>query len=116
MSAGRRVMRATAGWGLLLSTAVALVAGLVMSCGSSRAQAATLKEDPFVQQGEKLLVAEIPKFPEDKAALGSSVAISADGNTLLLGAPQFKEKSPEIFAGAAWVFVRSGSSLSLIHI
>jgi hypothetical protein len=44
--------------------------------------------------------------PEGKYRFGRSVAISADGNTVLVGAPMFK--------GRAWVFTRSGSSWSAV--
>jgi hypothetical protein len=39
-----------------------------------------------------------------ECAFGSSVALSADGNTALIGAP-----SPTTTAGTAWVFTRSGA-------
>jgi hypothetical protein len=41
---------------------------------------------------------------------GKSVAASSDGNTVLIGEP-----GEENFTGAAWVFVRSGSSWSAQH-
>jgi hypothetical protein len=60
--------------------------------------------DPFVQQGEKLRPAE----GEESATgeLGTSVAVSGDGNTALLGA-RFNGST-----GAAWVFTRSGTTWS----
>lgn len=48
----------------------------------------------WIQEGKKLAGA-------DEAWFGSSVALSADGNTILIGG---------LVEGAAWVFLRSGSS------
>jgi hypothetical protein len=44
------------------------------------------------------------------AEQGFSVALSADGDTALIGAPEDEEKG--VFPGAAWVFTRSGTSWS----
>jgi IPT/TIG domain/FG-GAP repeat len=63
-----------------------------------------LRIDPtFAQQ------AELTGGPEEqgKGLLGTSVAISADGDTALVGAPNDEEG-----VGAAWVFTRSGSKWS----
>lgn len=55
------------------------------------------------QQGPKLTAAD-----EDGAAyFGSSVSLSADGNTALIGGPE-----DQIDLGAAWVFTRSGTTWS----
>jgi hypothetical protein len=62
-----------------------------------------LRIDPLIQQGNKLLGGE--EFAERE--LGDSVALSADGNTALVGAPREAGRR-----GAAWVFVRSGSTWS----
>jgi hypothetical protein len=62
-----------------------------------------LRIDPFIQQGPKLV---------GSGAVGSvlregwSVALSADGNTALIGGPY--DGGP----GAAWVFTRAGSTWS----
>jgi len=56
--------------------------------------------DPFIQQGAKLTGGGEAGGGE----FGSSVALSADGNTALVGAP-----GDSGGAGAAWVFTRSGS-------
>jgi len=53
----------------------------------------------FVQQGSKLVGTGIV----GTASQGSSVAISADGNTAIVGGP-----GDSLDAGAAWVFTRSG--------
>src|SRR5271154_1652921 len=59
----------------------------------------SLKENPFVQQGEKLTSAEVKEFAEQ----GGSVALSTNGDTALIGAPFYKTG-----AGAAWIYVRTG--------
>ena len=59
--------------------------------------------DPFVQQGEMLTGAGEGAHGE----FGSSVALSSDGSTALVGAP-----ADSGAAGAAWVFTRSGSTWS----
>jgi hypothetical protein len=56
--------------------------------------------DPLVQEGEKLTGGE----EQGGALLGFSVALSADGNTALVGGPRDHE-----YAGAVWVFTRSGA-------
>jgi hypothetical protein len=69
----------------------------------------------WTQQGGKLTVPEpIGEEPglcldePGECGIGASVALSADGNTALIGAPrQLGER------GAVWVFTRSGSSWTL---
>jgi hypothetical protein len=56
--------------------------------------------DPFIQQGGKLTVSGESGY----VGLGASVALSANGNTALVGAPYEDNEF-----GAAWVFTRSGS-------
>jgi hypothetical protein len=88
---GRRQWRAL-GAGAVAVCACALVAG----SGSAKTA-----QNPFVAQDEK-------RFPSDESAGGSyfgfSVALSADGTTALVGGP-----SDDLFRGAAWIFVRSGT-------
>ena len=63
-----------------------------------------LRIDPLIQQGSKL-----SRHDETSGAycgdFGWSVALSADGNTALIGGPRDNN-----FVGAAWVFTRSGST------
>jgi hypothetical protein len=61
-----------------------------------------LSIDPFLQQGGKLTGA-----PEEieKGHLGGSVALSADGNTALIGGSE-----DNTGVGAVWVFTRSGTT------
>ena len=65
-----------------------------------------LRVDPLVQQGAKLT-------PSDETGVGSeagtSVAISADGNTALVGGIG-DEAHGKPMEGAAWVFTRSGAT------
>jgi hypothetical protein len=65
-----------------------------------------LRIDPLVQQGSKLV-------PSDETGPGSeagtSVALSADGNTALIGGIG-DEPHGKPMEGAAWVFTRSGST------
>jgi hypothetical protein len=56
----------------------------------------------WTQQGSKLVGADVVGNP----FLGKSVAVSADGNTAILGG--FKDSTQ----GAAWVFTRTGNSWS----
>jgi hypothetical protein len=74
---------------------------LVLALASGDAQAASLTENPFVQQAGPLASAELTTPSED----GVSVALSADGNTAIVGAPL--DKAGE---GAAFVLVRSGTT------
>jgi hypothetical protein len=55
-----------------------------------------LTVDPLIQQSGKLTSGEA----EDEARFGTSAALSGDGNTLLIGAPQDNGSR-----GAVWVFV-----------
>jgi hypothetical protein len=55
-------------------------------------------EAQFIQQGQKLVGTGASKFGAEQ---GAAVALSADGNTSILGAPGSG-------TGAAWVFTRSG--------
>lgn len=92
-------------------TGVALASGRMPMAGSVpgpapaalrswlEAHTAGLRTDPLVQQGPKLS-AEGPSF-------GASVALSADGDTALVGAAGDNEGR-----GAAWVFTRTGETWS----
>jgi hypothetical protein len=60
-----------------------------------------LRIDPFMQQGTKLTGGG----ETGAAELGTSVALSANGNTAVVGAPADNSN-----VGAAWVFTRSGTT------
>jgi hypothetical protein len=62
-----------------------------------------LRIDPFVQQGPKLT----GSGEVGPGWFGWSVALSADGDTALIGGPQ-DDPGADGSAGAAWVFTRSG--------
>src|SRR5207302_7169273 len=62
-----------------------------------------LRVDPLFQQGSKLIGGE----ESGNGQLGEGVALSADGNTAVVGGP-----SDNSNVGAAWVFVRSDGSWS----
>jgi IPT/TIG domain/FG-GAP repeat len=62
-----------------------------------------LRIDPLIQQDEKLTGGG----ESGEGLFGASVALSADGDTALVGAP-----SDDGGVGAAWVFTRSGSTWS----
>jgi hypothetical protein len=68
-----------------------------------RGAAYPLRVDPFIQQGSKL----VGTGASGSAGQGHSVALSGDGSTALIGA-----SADNGGAGAAWVFVRSGSTWS----
>jgi len=69
----------------------------------------------WTQQGPKLTVNEATNATEEErcaaeaneCGFGRSVALSADGDTALIGAPRANEAQ-----GAAWVFIRTGSTWS----
>jgi hypothetical protein len=83
----------------------ALVGGPTDNCdgGSSGCPGAawvyTRSGGVWTQQGSKLVATD----SAGNAQQGSSVALSADGNTAVVGGPWDSD-----FAGAAWVFTRSG--------
>jgi hypothetical protein len=66
---------------------------------SDRGARYPLRIDPLIQQGPKLTASD----ETGQGEFGSSVAVSADGNTALIGAPIDNNS-----VGAGWVFTRSG--------
>ncbi len=87
--------------GALLHSSFALHGGRLLLRVDTRGARYPIRIDPLVGQGAKLSASE-----EDAGGLlGLSVALSADGQTALIGAP--REAG---FTGAAWVFARSGST------
>lgn len=70
----------------------------------TRHAAYPVRIDPFIQQGSKLTAGEI-----NAGVFGGAVAISGDGKTALVGAPN--DSPHNVFReGAVWVFTRSGES------
>lgn len=83
----------------LLAAALILVLATALSLLPRGAGAqASLASEPLIQKGEKLTGGGI------EARFGTSAALSADGSTLLIGAPQANGSQ-----GAAWIFQRAGS-------
>jgi hypothetical protein len=73
--------------------------GIVLEADTAHA-AYPLRVDPLVQEGSKLTgTAKVWR-----GNVGVSVALSSDGDTALVGAPQ------DEYSGAAYVFTRSGST------
>jgi hypothetical protein len=85
--------------GRRLPAALALVGNSLRLRVDDRGARYPLRIDPFVQQGTKLT----GSGETGGGRFGISVALSADGNTALIGAD-----SDTSFAGAAWAFTRSG--------
>lgn len=81
----------------------ALVGGAVYDKNIGAAWVYTLAGGKWIQQGEKLLGED----ESTEAQEGHSVALSEDGNTALIGGYH-----NDISVGAAWAFVRSGSTWS----
>jgi hypothetical protein len=97
---------ATDASGRMLGSRLGLDRGrLLIHVDTSRARY-PLRIDPMIQQGAKLT----GSGEEGPGNLGASVALSADGNTALIGGPGDEIKGKEMLVGAAWVFTRSGST------
>jgi hypothetical protein len=93
-------LSATDASGHRLRTWIGLRRGqILLHVDASRARF-PLQIDPFVQQGKKITGKEEVEF----SFLGTSVALSADGNTALVGGPGDNK------VGAAWVFTRTGET------
>ncbi len=95
------------GWAVAAVAIAALVCALILGVAAVPAAALSLKENPFLQQAGPLASSEVTELAEQ----GYSVALSANGDTAIVGGPDYKETNPgEVFRGAAWVYVRSGST------
>src|SRR5207253_1528418 len=91
------------GWSVALSADgnTALVAGPADNNGVGAVWVFTRSGDTWTQQGEKLTASgEI-----GAGRFGGKLALSADGNTALVGAAADNDD-----VGAAWVFTRSGET------
>jgi hypothetical protein len=86
-----------------LPSALSVSHGRVLIGVDDRGARYPITIDPVVQQG--LLT---PQDPKGNSEFGGSVALSADGNTALIGGPQDMGSGTVNDIGAAWVFVRSG--------
>ncbi len=94
-------LTATDATGRILHSSLALAGGRILLHVDTAGARYPLRLDPLIQQGEELTGAG----EEGRGQFGLSVALSADGDTALIGAPY-----DEDFAGAVWVFTRSGSN------
>jgi IPT/TIG domain/FG-GAP repeat len=99
--------------GHVIPSSLAVSGGRILLRIRDRGAVYPLQVDPLVQEGGALEAgAEALEtrggVPVDHAALGYSLAMSADGNTAILGAPDYGS-----FTGAAWVFTRSGGVWSV---
>jgi hypothetical protein len=109
VQAGHTVLRyadlqASDSRGRVLRSWLALERGRIVLRVDTAGARYPLRIDPLIQQGEKLTGAgEIAS-----GRFGYSVALSADGNTALIGARYDTPNGNE--AGGAWVFTRSGST------
>jgi hypothetical protein len=91
MRFSERTLRA----GCALARAAALVLSVLCLLGGASREAAA----QFTQQGAKLVASDAVGSAEQ----GNSVALSADGNTMIVGGYYDDSRT-----GAAWVFTRSG--------
>jgi len=91
------------GWSVALSTDgnTAIVGGIVDNKLTGAAWVFTRSNDVWTQQGGKLVGTGVV----GQAGQGISVALSADGNTAIVGGPYDNSRT-----GAAWVFTRSGGA------
>jgi hypothetical protein len=94
-------LHATDARGRVLRSSLQLVKGHVLIRVADRGANYPLRIDPLIQQGGKLT----GTGGTGTGRLGYSVALSADGDTALIGG-----RYGSIGAGAAWVFTRSGST------
>lgn len=99
---------ATDASGRRLPSRLALRGGTLLIEVAARDARYPLRIDPLVQQGAKLTPND-EQGPGGEA--GTSVALSADGSTALIGGIG-DEPNGKPMEGAAWVFARSGSTWS----
>ena len=97
-----------------LPSALSVKNGRVLISVNDHGARYPLTIDPLVQQAPKLVPPlSGPTGENGDSGFGQSVALSADGNTVLVGGPQDMGAGSTPDLGAAWVFTRSGSTWSL---
>ncbi|HEY2216411.1 MAG TPA: integrin alpha, partial [Solirubrobacteraceae bacterium] len=94
-------LRATDATGRALHSSLSLQGSTLTLHVATAGARYPLSIDPLIQKGSKLTGAE------EGARFGTSMALSADGSTLIVGAPQANGST-----GAAYVFTRAGESWS----
>jgi len=99
-------LTATDGSGRALHSWLEVHGATVLIRVDARGARYPLRVDPLVQQGGKL----VPSDEEGGGEAGTSVAISADGNTALVGGIGDEAGEQVPMAGAAWVFSRTGAT------
>jgi hypothetical protein len=98
---------ATDASGRALPSRLALEAGRLLIHVDAAGARYPLTIDPLLEVGGKLTApSEGEEREEGEGLFGTSVALSADGETLLVGAPHDTNENN----GAAWVFLRSGEA------
>jgi hypothetical protein len=98
-------LRATDGRGRVLDAWLDPTGGRLLVRVDARGARYPLRIDPFVQQGRKLVGTGAVGVDGLGAGQGWSVALSADGDTALVGGPNDNSGK-----GAVWVFTRSGKT------
>jgi hypothetical protein len=91
---------------LLVALTLTLIAGVTAACAQAEAAdspsaSVLLRADPLLQSGEKLTASG----DAGVVGFGTDVAISADGDTAIVGTP-----GDDGGRGAAWVYTREGSA------
>ena len=89
-----------------LPSALRVKDGRVLIAVNDRGARYPITIDPLVQQGAKLVGSTTCALGSG-SHVGASVALSQDGNTALIGGNIDNQSH-----GAAWVFIRSGSTWS----
>jgi hypothetical protein len=98
-------LRAVDAAGRQLPAHMSFGAGTVRLQIGTRGARYPLRIDPYIQQGEKFTGGEQVSEGNLASAFGYAVALSADGNTALIGGWGDHNQ-----VGAAWVFTRSGET------
>ncbi len=93
--------------GALLVSSMRVLGDQILLEVNTRGARYPLSVDPLIQAVPKLVEGTAENV--DGGDFGFSVALSEDGNTAVIGGPEY-EKGAEPGNGAAWVFVRSGDS------
>jgi hypothetical protein len=92
--------------GVRLASAMRVVRGQILLDVDVRRAAYPLSVDPLIQVAKL-----VDGYEEGQGSdFGFGVGLSQDGNTAVVGAPKYQPVGEEKFDGAAWVFVRSGTT------